>query len=69
MVNHGFGFTTVYGHLSRVLVKPGQRVKRGDVIGLVGNTGKSTAPHLHYEVRVYGRAVNPLLYILENLGI
>ena len=69
MVNHGFGFTTVYGHLSRVLVKPGQRVKRGDVIGFVGNTGKSTAPHLHYEVRVYGRAVNPLLYILENLGI
>ena len=69
MVNHGFGFTTVYGHLSRILVKPGQRVKREDVIGLVGNTGRSTAPHLHYEVRVYGRSVNPLLYILENLGI
>lgn len=69
MVNHGFGFTTVYGHLSRILVRTGQRVKRGDVIGLVGNSGRSTAPHLHYEVRVYGKAVNPLLYILENLGI
>ncbi len=68
-IDHGFGFTTFYGHLSRILVRPGQRVKRGDVIGLVGSTGRSTGPHLHYEVYVYGKVVNPLLYILENLGI
>ncbi len=68
-IDHGFGFTTFYGHLSRILVRPGQRVKRGDVIGYVGSTGRSTGPHLHYEVHVYGKAVNPLLYILENLGI
>ncbi len=68
-IDHGFGFTTFYGHLSRILVRPGQRVKRGDVIGYVGSSGRSTGPHLHYEVHVYGKAVNPLLYILENLGI
>lgn len=63
---HGFGVTTRYGHLSKIDVKPGQRVKRGDVIGKVGSTGRSTGPHLHYEVRVDGDAVNPLAYILDE---
>jgi murein DD-endopeptidase MepM/ murein hydrolase activator NlpD len=63
---HGFGLTTRYGHLSRIEVKPGQRVKRGDVIGRVGSTGRSTGPHLHYEVRLDGDPVNPLAYILDE---
>jgi murein DD-endopeptidase MepM/ murein hydrolase activator NlpD len=65
---HGYGLTTRYGHLSQIDVQPGQRVKRGDVIGRVGNTGRSTAPHLHYEVRVDGQPVNPLAYILDGTG-
>jgi murein DD-endopeptidase MepM/ murein hydrolase activator NlpD len=65
-VSHGFGVTTVYGHLSRVLVKPGQRVERGDSVGLVGNTGRSTGYHLHYEVQHEGRATNPLPYLLGS---
>ncbi len=64
-VAHGFGVTTRYGHLSRIDVRPGQRVKRGDVLGLVGSTGRSTGTHLHYEVRIDGDAVNPLAYILD----
>jgi murein DD-endopeptidase MepM/ murein hydrolase activator NlpD len=63
---HGFGVTTRYGHMSRIEVKPGQRVKRGDVVGRVGNTGRSTGYHLHYEVRVDGDPVNPLAYILDD---
>jgi murein DD-endopeptidase MepM/ murein hydrolase activator NlpD len=58
--------TTHYGHLSRVGVSPGQHVRRGDVIGYVGNTGRSTGYHLHYEVLVDGQAVNPLAYILDG---
>ena len=65
-VAHGFGVTTRYGHMSRVEVRPGQRVKRGDVVGRVGNTGRSTGYHLHYEVRVDGDPVNPLAYILDD---
>lgn len=65
---HGYGLTTRYGHLSQIDVKPGQRVKRGDVIGRVGNTGRSTGPHLHYEVRVDGQPVDPLAYILDGTG-
>ena len=65
---HGYGLTTRYGHLSAITVKPGQRVKRGDVVGRVGNTGRSTGYHLHYEVRLDGEAVNPLGYILDNAG-
>jgi murein DD-endopeptidase MepM/ murein hydrolase activator NlpD len=65
---HGFGLTTRYGHMSQIEVRPGQRVRRGDVIGRVGNTGRSTGYHLHYEVRVDGDAVNPLGYILDRTG-
>jgi len=65
-IAHGFGVTTRYGHRSRVEVRPGQRVKRGDVVGRVGNTGRSTGYHLHYEVRVDGDPVNPLAYILDD---
>ncbi len=67
-VSHGYGITTRYGHLSKIEVRPGQRVKRGDVIGRVGNTGRSTGYHLHYEVRQDGDPVNPLVYILDNGG-
>jgi len=65
---HGYGLTTRYGHLSRVEVRPGQRVKRGDIVGRVGNTGRSTGYHLHYEVRQDGAPVNPLVYILDKGG-
>ncbi|MEM7581825.1 MAG: M23 family metallopeptidase [Acidobacteriota bacterium] len=65
-VSHGFGFSTRYGHMSKVLVEEGQRVRRGDVVGLVGSTGRSTGTHLHYEVHVDGQAVNPLGYILDG---
>ncbi|HEX9800175.1 MAG TPA: peptidoglycan DD-metalloendopeptidase family protein [Thermoanaerobaculia bacterium] len=65
-VAHGYGVTTVYGHMSRVLVKPGQRIDRGATVGLVGNTGRSTGYHLHYEVQLEGKAVNPLPYMLSR---
>jgi murein DD-endopeptidase MepM/ murein hydrolase activator NlpD len=63
---HGFGVTTRYGHLSELDVRPGQRVHRGDLIGRVGSTGRSTGAHLHYEVRLDGLPVNPLAYILDD---
>jgi murein DD-endopeptidase MepM/ murein hydrolase activator NlpD len=62
-INHGQGIETRYGHLSRMLAQPGQRVRRGDLIGLMGSTGRSTGSHLHYEVRIDGRAVNPVPFI------
>jgi murein DD-endopeptidase MepM/ murein hydrolase activator NlpD len=64
-ISHGYGYSTRYGHLSGFAVHPGQHVKRGDVIGYVGSTGRSTGPHLHYEVRVNNTPVNPLEYILN----
>ena len=64
-MSHGYGFSTRYGHLSQYAVRPGTRVKRGDIIGYVGSTGRSTGPHLHYEVRVNNNPVNPLEYILN----
>jgi murein DD-endopeptidase MepM/ murein hydrolase activator NlpD len=65
-VDHGNGVTTVYAHLSGWLVKTGQKVRRGDVIARSGSTGRSTAPHLHYEVQVSGRHVSPLPYVLDS---
>ena len=62
-ISHGYGLKTVFGHNSRLNVKAGQRVKRGDVISYVGDTGSSTGPHLHYEVRVNGLPVNPVKYM------
>jgi len=67
-VNHGFGIETVYGHMNSFHVKAGQRVKRGDIIGFVGNTGLSTAPHLHYEVIRNGEKVNPINYFFNDLS-
>jgi murein DD-endopeptidase MepM/ murein hydrolase activator NlpD len=66
IINHQNGYTTVYCHLSKFNVKPGQKVKRHDVIGFIGSTGKSMGPHVHYEVRLNGRAINPLRFILEE---
>ena len=60
VVDHGFGITTKYGHLSRFAVMNGQEVRRGAVIGSVGSTGRSTSPHLHYEIWVNGQLTNPL---------
>jgi murein DD-endopeptidase MepM/ murein hydrolase activator NlpD len=64
-ISHGYGYSTRYGHLSSFNARPGQRIKRGDTIGYVGSTGRSTGPHLHYEVRVNNNPVNPLEYILN----
>jgi len=63
IVDHGHGMTTRYGHLSRFVAKVGQKVKKGDIIALVGNTGRTTAPHLHYEVRLNDRPKNPKDYL------
>jgi murein DD-endopeptidase MepM/ murein hydrolase activator NlpD len=66
LLDHGYGVVTRYGHLSGFAVKPGQRVKRGEVIGYVGSTGRSTGPHLHYEVWVRDQAKNPIHFILDE---
>ncbi len=68
VIDHGFGYETLYAHLSKIEVKKGDVVKRGDVIGLVGNTGGSTAPHLHYEVHLNGKKVNPKHYFIQDLN-
>jgi murein DD-endopeptidase MepM/ murein hydrolase activator NlpD len=65
-VDHGYDIVTRYGHLSGFNVKPGQRVHRGDVLGFVGSTGRSTAPHLHYEVWVRDQTQNPIHFILDE---
>lgn len=65
-LQHGAALETRYAHLSRLAVAAGQRVNKGDVIGYVGSTGRSTGPHLHYEVRMDGEAVNPIPYMVES---
>lgn len=67
-ISHGYGYLTLYGHMSAFKVRNGQSVKRGDVIGLVGNTGKSTGPHLHYEVHFKGEIMNPQNYYFLDLS-
>jgi murein DD-endopeptidase MepM/ murein hydrolase activator NlpD len=66
IIDHGYGYRTHYGHLNKIKVGKGQKVNRGDVIGGVGNTGISTGPHLHYEVRYKNKPVNPKEYILSE---
>ncbi|HPS63509.1 MAG TPA: M23 family metallopeptidase [Bacteroidales bacterium] len=66
-IDHGYNYQTVYAHLSRIFVKPGQKILRGQIIGYVGNTGKSTSPHLHYEVRKNGAPVNPIYFFFNDI--
>ena len=66
-VDHGYGYVTLYAHMQKYIVKKGQKVKRGEVIGYVGNTGKSVAPHLHYEVHKNGKKVNPVNFFYNDL--
>jgi len=68
MIDHGFGYMTRYAHLNRILVEPGQKVVRGEKIAEMGNTGKSTATHLHYEVIYRGIAVNPISYFSQEMN-
>ena len=67
VIDHGYGYETLYGHMSKINVKKGQKVTKGQIIGRVGNTGTSTGEHLHYEVRFNGKAVNPIDFILDGL--
>ncbi|ATL46887.1 peptidase M23 [Chitinophaga caeni] len=67
VINHGYGYKTLYGHMVRMKVRAGQRVKRGDVIGWVGSTGKSTGPHCHYEVIKNGEKVDPVYFFFNDL--
>ena len=68
IINHGYGYETLYGHMVKVKSSPGQKVTRGEVIGWVGSTGKSTGPHCHYEVHRYGKPVNPINYYFNDLS-
>ena len=67
VINHGYGYETLYGHMFRIKVKPGQRVKRGEIIGWVGSTGKSTGPHCHYEVHKNGTKLDPVYFFYNDL--
>jgi murein DD-endopeptidase MepM/ murein hydrolase activator NlpD len=67
VINHGFSYETLYGHLVRIKARPGQKVRRGEVIGWVGSTGKSTGPHLHYEVHKNGKELNPIYFFYNDL--
>jgi len=67
IINHGFGYETVYAHMSKVAVKKGEKVKRGQVIGYVGNTGLSAGPHCHYEVHLNGKKINPINFYYNDL--
>jgi murein DD-endopeptidase MepM/ murein hydrolase activator NlpD len=68
MINHGYGYETLYGHMSRVKARPGQQIKRGEVIGYVGSTGKSTGPHCHYEVHFRGNKIDPVYFFFNDLS-
>ena len=68
VINHGYGYETLYGHMVRIKVKRGQKVKRGEVIGWVGSTGKSTGPHCHYEVHINGSEVDPVYFFYNDLN-
>ena len=68
VIRHGFGYETLYAHLSKYKARAGQRVKRGDIIGYVGSTGRSEAPHLHYEVHKDGKVVNPINFYYGNIS-
>jgi murein DD-endopeptidase MepM/ murein hydrolase activator NlpD len=67
VINHGYGYKTLYGHMFRVKVHPGEKVKRGEIIGWVGSTGKSTGPHCHYEVHRNGDTVDPVYYFYNDI--
>jgi len=67
VIDHGYGYESLYAHMSKKIVKPGDKVKRGQIIGYVGNTGRSTGPHLHYEVRKNKKPVNPAHYFFQDL--
>jgi murein DD-endopeptidase MepM/ murein hydrolase activator NlpD len=67
IIYHGYGYESVYGHMSKMVARQGQKIKRGDIIGYVGNTGTSTGPHLHYEVRKNGNAINPVNFYYDDL--
>ncbi len=66
-IEHGYGYTTLYGHLSRRLVLRGEKVHKGQLIGFTGNTGRSVGPHLHYEVRLYGQHINPVAFLANPI--
>lgn len=68
IVDHGFGYETLYAHMSEIDVREGQKVNRGDIVGKVGNTGTSTAPHLHYEVHKDGKRINPINFFYNDLN-
>ncbi|MBA2250789.1 MAG: M23 family metallopeptidase [Chitinophagaceae bacterium] len=67
VINHGYGYETLYGHMVRIKARQGQRVKRGELIGWVGSTGKSTGPHCHYEVHINGVEVDPVYFFYNDL--
>lgn len=68
VIKHGYGYETLYAHLSKYNTKAGQRIKRGDIIGYVGSTGRSEGPHLHYEVKKEGKAINPINFYYGNIS-
>src|SRR5450756_1261739 len=68
IIDHGFGYSSIYAHLSNFNVKVGQKVQRGDIIGFVGSTGTSVANHLHYEIKLNGVNVDPVNYYFEDLN-
>jgi murein DD-endopeptidase MepM/ murein hydrolase activator NlpD len=67
IINHGYGYETLYGHMVRVKSREGQTVKRGEIIGYVGSTGKSSGPHCHYEVHKNGQKIDPIYFFYNDL--